>query len=72
MAQAPKRFWDDPAQLEPVLKMVATSPETFASVVTPDFRLASVLVRTRLSGSREIECTLDAIRRYIAGRFACS
>jgi predicted RND superfamily exporter protein len=68
-APAPKKFWDDPAQLDPVLKMVATSPETFATVVTPDFRLANVLVRTRLSGSREIEHTLDTIRRWIAGHF---
>jgi len=68
-AEPPKRFWDDPRQLEPVLQMVAASPETFASVVTPDFRVANVLVRTRLSGSREIERTLAAIRQYIAGHF---
>lgn len=68
-ANVPKRFWDDPAQLEPVLEMVATSPETFASVVTPDFRLANVLVRTRLSGSREIEATLAAIRGWVASHF---
>jgi len=68
-AEAPRRFWDDPSQLERVLGMVAATPETFGAVVTPDFRMASVLVRTRLSGSREIERTLAAIREYIAGHF---
>ena len=32
------RFWEDPAHLEPVLKLVAQSPETFSSVVTPRLR----------------------------------
>jgi hypothetical protein len=68
-AAKPAPFWDAPQNLEPILKMVDTSPATFASVVTPDFRRASVLVRTNLSGSRRIEDTLDAIRRYIADRF---
>jgi hypothetical protein len=65
----PKSFWEVPANLEPVLTMVATSPATFKSVVTPDFAKASILVRTRLSGSRSIEAVLGNVRSYIAQRF---
>ena len=61
-----KTFWEDPRGLEPVLKLVDTSPATFKSVVTADFAKASVLVRTNLSGSRRIETTLSQIRAYIA------
>src|SRR6185503_13665938 len=35
--EPPKPFWEVPANLEPVLKMVSTSPDTFKNVVTPDF-----------------------------------
>jgi hypothetical protein len=67
--EPPKPFWDMPKNLEPVLKMVSTSPDTFKNVVTPDFAKASVLVRTRLSGSRSIEATLADVRTYIAQHF---
>jgi predicted RND superfamily exporter protein len=62
-------FWEDRAQLDPVLKLVEQSPDTFSSVVTPDFKAASILVRTTLSGSRAIEETLARIREYVANRF---
>jgi predicted RND superfamily exporter protein len=68
-ADKPKTFWEDPAMLDPVLKMVSTSPETFSSVITPDFATASILVRTNLSGSAVIEQTLGRIRAYIANHF---
>jgi predicted RND superfamily exporter protein len=68
-ATAPKTFWEDPRNLQPVLAMVRQSPATFHSVVTPDLGRASVLVRTTLSGSRRIEQTLDRIRAYAAERF---
>src|SRR5262249_45276155 len=64
-----KSFWEDPRGLEPVLSMIGTSPSTFKSVITPDFRRASILVRTRLSGSRRIEDTLERIRTYVAEHF---
>ena len=64
-----KRFWDDPSRLPPVLSIISRSPETFKSVVTPDFRSAIILVRTNLSGSRRIEETLGKIRSYIARHF---
>jgi predicted RND superfamily exporter protein len=67
--EAPKSFWEDPAGLTPVLNIVSTSPETFRSVVTKDFRRANVLVRTNLSGSQKIEETLGRIRGYIGEHF---
>jgi uncharacterized protein len=67
--EPPKPFWDTPANLAPVLKMVSTSPSTFKNVVTPDFAKASILVRTRLSGSRSIETTLDKVRAYVSVHF---
>jgi hypothetical protein len=68
-AEKPKSFWEDANNLEPLLKMVTTSPETFKGVVTRDFATASILVRTRLSGSRAIEETLARVREYIATHF---
>jgi predicted RND superfamily exporter protein len=68
-AAAPKPFWQDPKNLEPILAMVSSSPATFKSVVTEDFRKASILVRTNLSGSRQIEETLERIREYLAKHF---
>lgn len=68
-AEKPKTFWEDPAMLGPVLEMVNTSPDTFKSVITPDFSTASILVRTNLSGSAVIEDTLARIRAYIANHF---
>jgi uncharacterized protein len=68
-AEKPRTFWEDPASLEPVLKLVSQSPETFSGFVTRDFDKASILVRTNLSGSRAIEQTLARIREYVANRF---
>ena len=68
-AETPKPFWEDPKNLAPVLATVDASPDTFRSVVTPDFSKASILVRTNLSGSRHVERTLDRIRLYVAEHF---
>lgn len=68
-AQKPKSFWEDPAMLEPALKLVRQTPETFQSVVTPDFTSTSILVRTSLSGSRAVEATLARIRAFVAEHF---
>jgi hypothetical protein len=65
----PATFWDDPKSLAPVLELVVQSPDTFKGVVTKDFARGTVLVRTRLSRSREIETLLDRIRDYIARSF---
>jgi len=68
-AEAPKPFWEDPKQLEPVLAMIDSSPATFKTVVARDFSKASILVRTNLSGSRRVEETLNRIRAYVAENF---
>jgi predicted RND superfamily exporter protein len=68
-AEPPRPFWEDPKNLQPVIAMVEASPGTFRGVVTPDFSKASILVRTKLSGSRRIEATLDDIRLYVAKHF---
>jgi uncharacterized protein len=68
-AGKPRTFWEDPKNLEPVLKLVQQSPETFSGFVTRDFGKASILVRTTLSGSRAIEQTLARIREYVAAHF---
>jgi len=68
-AETPKPFWQDPANLKPVLAVVEARPATFRSVVSPDFSKASILVRTNLSGSRHVEETLEQIRRWVAVHF---
>jgi hypothetical protein len=68
-AEAPKPFWEDPKQLEPILAMIASSPSTFKTVITEDFGKASILVRTNLSGSRRVEETLQKIRAYVGEHF---
>src|SRR5947208_3557401 len=68
-AEQPKPFWQAPKNLEPLLETIDKSPRTLKSVVTPDFRTASILVRTSLSGSRRVEETLDRIRLYVAEHF---
>jgi predicted RND superfamily exporter protein len=68
-AEAPKSFWEEPRNLKPVIDMVKQSPSTFSGVVTQDFRRASILVRTRLAGTRAVQDTLDKIRSYVAAHF---
>ncbi len=68
-AEPPKPFWEEPKNLGPVLELIRTSPDTFASVVTKDFTSTSLLVRTRLSGSRAVHETVRAIRTFVADRF---
>jgi hypothetical protein len=46
-----------------------TSPDSFSGVVTKDFSSTSILVRTRLAGSRPVDETLQKIRAYVAERF---
>jgi predicted RND superfamily exporter protein len=64
-----KTFWEDPRSLPGLIEKMKQSPSTFKGAVTPDFAKASILVRTRLSGSRAIEETLEQIRGYIAKHF---
>ncbi len=59
-----KSFWDDPSRLGEVLTLVRQNPETFRSVVTPDFGQANVLVRTRFETSSEIADVVRHIREW--------
>jgi predicted RND superfamily exporter protein len=65
----PQTFWDNPANLAPVLNLVAASPATFKAVVSPDFSRANIVVRSKVSGSRQIEAMLARIRQYVAETF---
>jgi predicted RND superfamily exporter protein len=67
--EPPRSFWEVPANLEPLLRNVSEGGPTFATTVTPDFAKASILVRTRLTGSRSIEATLARVRSYVAEHF---
>jgi hypothetical protein len=60
-----KTFWEDPSKLAGVLSLLSTAPNAFRGAVTADFSRGNILVRTKLSGSREIEKTLFHIRQYI-------
>jgi predicted RND superfamily exporter protein len=64
--EAPAPFWEDPTSLVPILTMVKKHADTFASVVTPDFARGNILVRSTLSGSRQIEALLSKVRGFIA------
>ena len=68
--EKPKSFWEDPKSLPGLFQFVANnSPTLFRGVVTPDFKTAAILVRTKLSGSRDIEQTLEQIRQYVRRQF---
>lgn len=66
---AAQPFWENSANLEPVLALVANSPSTFRGVVSPDFSRANIVVRTNLSGSRQVEALLSSVREYATQRF---
>src|SRR5205809_4477462 len=66
--EQPKPFWEDPKSLDPLINQIS-APKAIKIAVTPDFRTASILVRTNLSGSRRVEETLDRIRLYVAEHF---
>jgi predicted RND superfamily exporter protein len=67
-APPPKPFWEDPKRLDPLIEQLSKS-EAIKVATTRDFRTATVIVRTNLSGSRRIEETLDRIRHYVAEHF---
>ena len=61
---AVKTFWEDPSRLSEVLTLVKQNPESFRSVITPDFGQANVLVRTRFETSTEIAAAVNRIRDW--------
>ncbi|MGH9200419.1 MAG: efflux RND transporter permease subunit, partial [Vicinamibacterales bacterium] len=66
---AAKAFWEDPASLGPLLKIVEANPKALQSVVTSDYKAGNVLVRTNLTGSKQIEDTLARIRAWVVKNF---
>src|SRR5262249_46775450 len=68
-AKPSKSFWVRPQNLVPLLGTVAMFPDMFSGVVTKDFSRANIKVRTRLSGSRALEETLQKIYTYIDTHF---
>ena len=63
-------FWQRPAQLEGVSQMVYVIQKNqgptnaFASVLSADSAIARIIVRTRLTSSRDIVGVADEVRRY--------
>jgi uncharacterized protein len=63
-------FWQHPEQLAGVAQLVYLNQQeqgranTFAPVLSSDSSIARIVVRTRLSSSRDIVHTADEIRRY--------
>ena len=65
----PTTFWQEPSQLRAVMQLVAGSPTSFRSVASPDFARSNILVRTTLSGSREISDLAARISTYAREHF---
>jgi len=64
-----KTFWENPAQLEPVLQLVASSPRSFQRVIDKDFSRTHVLVRTTLARSSEVTALVRQIEETAARVF---
>lgn len=65
-----KSFWEEPKSLPGLLQFIQNNAkQAVKSVVTPDYRSGTILVRTKLAGSREIEQMLDRIRAYTSEQF---
>lgn len=62
-------FWENPAQLDTVLQLVASSPKSFQRVINADFSRTHILVRTTLARSSEITALVQKIEQLAAGLF---
>jgi len=62
-------FWENPAQLDTVLQLVASSPKSFQRVIDQDFSRTHILVRTTLARSSEIRTLVERIAQLAAGLF---
>jgi len=62
-------FWENPAQLDTVLQLVASSPKSFQRVIDKDFSRTHILVRTTLARSSEIRTLVERIAQLAAGLF---
>jgi hypothetical protein len=65
----PTTFWENPAQLDTVLQLVASSPKSFQRVIDKDFSRTHILVRTTLARSSEIRALVERIGQVAAGLF---
>lgn len=65
----PTTFWENPAQLEPVIQLVASSPKSFQRVIDKDFSRTHVLVRTTLAKSSEVTALVRQIGEIAARVF---
>ena len=64
-----KTFWENPAQLEPVIQLVASSPKSFRRVINADFSRTHILVRTTLARSSDISTLVTEIESLAASLF---
>jgi predicted RND superfamily exporter protein len=64
-----KTFWENPAQLDSVIQLVASSPKSFQRVMNSDFSRTHILVRTTLARSSDIQTLVDEIHRFAASTF---
>ncbi|MEW6269593.1 MAG: MMPL family transporter [Thermodesulfobacteriota bacterium] len=64
-----KTFWENPAQLDSVIQLVASSPKSFQRVVNADFSRTHILVRTTLARSSDIEALVREIHDFAARTF---
>ncbi len=69
LSENPTTFWQEPSQLRAVMQLIAGSPTSFRSVASPDFMRSNILVRTTLSGSKEISALAEDITAYAQERF---
>lgn len=62
-------FWENPAQLEEVMRIISFRAKNFSLVVTPDFSRTNLVVRTTLSRSSDIAALVDKIQVYAREHF---
>lgn len=62
-------FWENPAQLDTVLQLVASSPKSFQRVINSDFSRTHILVRTTLARSSEITALVQKIEQLATSLF---
>ena len=59
-------FWQAPERLGAIFSMVASSPKTFTSVMSPNFNRANIIVRTSLSRSSDMNAIAEQIETQAA------
>lgn len=64
-----KTFWENPAQLDGAIQIVASSPQAFERVVDKDFQRTAILVRTRLTKSSDLSALVHQIVEYGRSHF---